>query len=307
MDAQPRNPDELLVSALSVIDHAYDVIPLAHPHTKLSQVKFVPLFSGGHDSYSACFCAAQHPKFDGKVYHINTGIGSKRTRKFVEDVCRDEGWSLVVTKSNTSYESLVRKGGFPTYNQHMIFYHRLKRDGLVVLFRKWRGLSKRPPISILINGARKQESRRRMGNTDPVRIGDRKGSNDQKTRDWVWVSPCHDWSKEEQRSFMDAFALPRNPVKESMLAKSGECFCGAFARPYELALLKEVCPDVYDEIDRLTDIALANGHPEPWGNSGYPDKPIPQSGPLCSSCDQWAESAGILFQDFSNIEEEKTP
>src|SRR5207302_209048 len=105
--------------------------------------------------------------------------------------------------------------------------------------------------------------------------------------------PCHDWSSEDQHDFMNLFSLPRNPIKMSPLGMSGECFCGAFARPGELDMVREIVPDVAAEIDRLSVIAKQCGKPCVWGQKPTDDKGVIQTGPLCTSCDVRARQAGL--------------
>jgi len=177
--------------------------------------------------------------------------------------------------------------------------------------RKYKGLR-----VALITGCRAQESTRRMGHVEPLKIGEVQhrtvvwrrmlGGPPVKVKldppeEFVaekrryWTAPCHDWSSAEQQQFMDDFDIPKNPIKQTPLGMSGECFCGAFARPNEIALIRRYAPDVAEEIDRLAVIAHQLGKPEVWGVS--PDRGkgivVVKSGPLCNSCDIRAMSAGI--------------
>lgn len=265
--------------ALSVIDRAF----------LRGATMMLPLFSGGHDSLSACYIASQHPRFQGKVYHIDTGIGAKATRQFINEVCDDYGWELQVFKSNFSYEKFVRKLGFPGPGAHGWIYNKLK-DRCVSTMGKGRGKV------ALITGCRSQESVRRMGHVEPIKIGETsKKTGKVRRKNRIWTAPCHDWSSEQQRAFMDALCLPRNPVKDSLLGMSGECFCGAFARPNEIALVREFVPDVAAEIDRLSTLAPAGSI---WGKRAKGKKKIVKAttGPLCSSCDLRAALQGVLIE-----------
>ena len=248
---RPRDPDTLLSSGLEVIERAY---------TDYGRGRMLPLFSGGHDSYCAVYVASQSPYFDGRVYHINTGIGSCRTRAFVEQVCKEEGWKLVVLKNpRASYEDIVRHYGFPGPSIHPVCYRKLKGQCLRDLTRRTSRYSPRAHY-FPISGVRRKESDRRL-QTRAIRVGDAMRGDSTSDMHLIWVSPCYDWSTREQIDFMNAFALLRNPVKDSVLGMSGECFCGAFARPYELDMIREVCPDVAVEIDRLAAIAETASKP----------------------------------------------
>lgn len=277
----PNNPK--FRSALSVIDSAFEA----------GADVMAPLFSGGHDSLCATFIAAQHPKFNGDVIHIDTGIGAKATRDFVHDVCKEYGWNLLVLASTETYEKFIRARGFPGPGMHQWAYVRLKERciRLVMKRAKFHGHNN----VALITGCRSQESTRRMGHVEPLKIGEASKAGVVNKRRY-WVAPCHDWLPIDQVTFMQEHDLPCNPIKQTPLGMSGECFCGAFARPNEIAWIREYAPDVAAEIDRLTLIAQECGKHSIWGTR--PDRKkgivVTKSGPLCNSCDARAMAAGII-------------
>lgn len=275
----------LLPKALAVIDEALDRKTYGVIHN------FAPLFSGGHDSYCACFVASQHRRFNGSVYHIDTGIGAKATRAFVEQVCRDEGWKLKVLKSNDTYERFVRDRGFPGPGMHRFAYDRLK-DRCINMITK---VARHHYKTILITGCRSDESVRRMGSVEPIKFGEFQRDGKRFNKHRIWVAPCHDWTSENQIDFMNLFSMPRNPIKQTALGMSGECFCGAFARPYELEMIREFCPDVAVEIERLQVIAKECGHHNScvWGQRPTKDEEVLETGPLCNTCDNKARQAGL--------------
>lgn len=208
-----RTEEQLTADALAVIDEA---VTLGRPE------RMAPLYSGGYDSLAACLVASQHPLFDGHVHHINTSIGSQATRNHVEEVCGIMKWKLIVYKSKESYEKFVRERGFPGPGRHQWAYNRLKDRCVYQITNRQRVL--------LITGCRSQESTRRMGHVEPVKIGETsKNTGKVRSRNRIWTAPCHDWSKADQLHFLRGWGLPSNPVKESALRMSGECFCGAFA------------------------------------------------------------------------------
>jgi 3'-phosphoadenosine 5'-phosphosulfate sulfotransferase (PAPS reductase)/FAD synthetase len=275
-----REPEDLLLGGTVVIDLA-----LKHKRGILA-----PLLSGGHDSMCACHIASQHPSFTGEVYHIDTGIGAAATRKHVQDFCDDMGWKLVVLRSNFSYERFIRQLGFPGPGAHQWIYNKLK-DRCVDQLTKGR-------TRLLITGCRSEESTRRMGHVDPVQFGEKSRKSGEITkRRRVWVAPCYDWTVADQKRYMQYHGLPENPVKKTPLAMSGECFCGAFASPGEIELIRRWCPDVAEEIDRLSLIAQECGTPSNWGTR--PDKKkgvvVGETGMMCSGCDRKAVTAGIIF------------
>jgi 3'-phosphoadenosine 5'-phosphosulfate sulfotransferase (PAPS reductase)/FAD synthetase len=276
----PRSADALTASAHAVIDSAFAA----------GAVAMLPLFSGGHDSFCACHVAARHPRSSGDVHHINTRIGAKRTREYVDAVCREQGWKLNVYESPESYEKFIRERGFPGPGRHHWVYARIK-DRCV------RQLTAGRDKAALITGCRSEESVRRMGNVEPLKVGEWEASKGRHVNlKRVWTAPCHDWTAEEQRLYMDEFDLPKNPVKVA-LGMSGECFCGAFASPGELDRIRHHCPDVAAEIDRLAVIANECGKHAAWGTRPPRETglvPV-KSGPLCSTCDRRAYAAGLLF------------
>ena len=299
--SNPRPTSVLLRSALDVIDLAF------------AKGAFVmaPLVSGGHDSLSALFVAAQHPQFAKMIYHIDTGIGVKATQNHVRTVCAENDWQCEILKSPETYEMFIRERGFPGPGMHQWAYIRLKERCVRMVMRKYK-----PANVALITGCRAQESTRRMGHVEPLKIGEAQRRtvvyrkvNGRRVKvkldipeEYIaekrrfWVAPCHDWSDQEQAQFMADFDIPKNPIKLTPLGMSGECFCGAFARPNEIALIRRYAPEVAAEIDRLTIIAHQMGKHEVWGTR--PDKRkgivVAKSGPLCNSCDARAMAAGLI-------------
>ncbi len=276
-----RTVEALTASAHGVIDEAF---------TRGASI-MMPMLSGGHDSLSATYLASQHPRFDGSVYHIDTGIGAHATRAFVNDVCAEYKWDLKVFKSASTYEEFIRQRGFPGPGMHQWAYVRLKERCVRQMMRA----QDKPKIA-LITGCRSQESTRRMGSVEPVKVGEmtKRGLTNRRR---YWVAPCHDWSAQDQLTFMDHHDLPRNPIKLTPIGMSGECFCGAFAKPGELAMIRQYAPDVAEEIDRLSEIAVACGKHSVWGTR--PDRKkgivVSATGPLCNSCDARALAAGIII------------
>ncbi len=238
------------------------------------------LFSGGHDSLTSTALAAKHPLFRG-VVHLNTGIGIPETREFVQDTCHDQGWKLIEVKTERKYEDLVLfRGGFPHGNashNSMLFY--LKQQPLNRWFKTTTGKVG------LVTGIRKQESVRRMGAgiSVPVRPDGRK----------VWLSPILDWSKVDCGRFMAEEGLPRNPVVD-LIHRSGECLCGALARPEEIHELARWFPDTARRLNELEHECEARGIAAcVWaGRHGLQVAPEQEAlfskaalAPLCTSCE----------------------
>ena len=247
------------------------------------------LFSGGHDSFSATYCASLHPLFTAAV-HINTGIGVPATREYVRNTCLKRGWNLLeyeaINNINAdgqpdpqSYEDLCVRYGFPGPYGHGMMYARLKQRALQLLARNFkancRGKNKRRIL--LVSGCRSQESRRRMGNTEEVQIDGQR----------IWVAPLHDWSKLDTSNCLEFSNQERNIVVD-LIHKSGECLCGAFAKPGEIDELNtfDITRPAYDEIKRIEAIV------KPIHGWGWGDKPLtkqrcsisPERQHLCTQC-----------------------
>jgi len=287
-----NDPDEMIQRGLDVLDQALSLDKRIRLFSSL-----VPLFSGGYDSLCACYIASKHRKFGGRVYHIDTGIGSAATRVYVDQVCKEMDWKLEVLQSPATYESFVSTLGFPGPGSHQWVYNWLKDRCVQQITQGTR-------YKLLITGCRSEESTRRMGHVQPIKIGERsKESGKTMHLNRLWIAPCHDWTSENQRTFMNEMGFPRNPIKDSLLGMSGECFCGAFARPNEREMIKEFAPDVDRKITRLEVIAKECGIEErncTWGyRKGRKVEEVVETGPMCNSCDRKASAAGIIIKDCS--------
>lgn len=225
------------------------------------------LFSGGHDSLTACHVASRHPKFTGCV-HINTGIGIPQTQEFVRETCKREGWNLREIRAKEDcgqdFEELVVERGFPGPPHHYKMYNRLKERALKLLTKETKvGHSVRSKI-LLISGCRSQESTRRMGHVEPIQHRKEDGAR-------VWVAVIHDWSKDDCNNYIAAHKLPRNQVVD-LIHKSGECLCGSFAIPpkdgevrgEEFRELAMWYPEVAANIERIEARVREAGFPWNW-------------------------------------------
>jgi len=241
------------------------------------------MFSGGHDSVCAVDMASRHPAFTAAV-HINTGIGVEATREYVRATAKERGWPLLEYTAEDQgqfYDDLVLAHGFPGPFHHTKMYNRLKERALNALVRDHK--QKRSDRVLLITGVRKYESTRRMGTVQAI---NRDGAK-------VWVAPLTWWTNDTKTAYMTEHGLPRNEVVDA-LHMSGECLCGAFAKPRELEWL-EFC-GFQDEVNRIRNLehrARAAGVPCKWGA-----KPPPQyerdthgaPGFLCVGCSAYTEA-----------------
>lgn len=271
-----------LVASLSRLDRARRVRHLTEKaHEVLAQAEAthvhadrrelvgrVLLFSGGNDS---TVLAHIFRRTATHAAHANTGIGIERTRQFVRDVCAE--WSLpLIEKHGESYEDLVIDQGFPGPAMHWKMYQRLKeralrqvRAELVTNGRKQR--------VVFLGGRRREESERR----EDVPLMERESSV-------VWVSPLAHWTKLDLNTYRTLHDVPRNEVSDR-IHMSGECLCGAFAKPGELDEIAEWYPEVAQEIHALEAKVRAAGHPAEICMWGHGKGRKSDSGRLCGSCD----------------------
>jgi 3'-phosphoadenosine 5'-phosphosulfate sulfotransferase (PAPS reductase)/FAD synthetase len=243
------------------------------------------LLSGGYDSLCTTHLAFSYlhqayPSLPCFAVHIRTGIGIEETSVFVRQTCALYGWPLEEWTTPSSYQEIVLQYGFPGPAMHRLMYIRLKERPLMQMVRAHK--KARHDTILLVTGVRRQESRRRMGHVVPFH---REGTR-------VWCAPLLDWHKEDILDYKSAFMLPSNEVVD-LLHKSGECLCGAFARPGELQELKTFYPAVARTIETLEAEVRAAGFP--WGWEEEPPAAylamkrgqlcLPGFSPLCHSCE----------------------
>ncbi len=251
---------ERVARSLKLIDDAM---------AKYNPCAVLGLFSGGHDSLTAVHVAAKHSAFSYAV-HINTGIGVPETREFVRKTAYMMAWDLHEYSAKAcgqDYEKIVAQYGFPGPGQHSTMYIQLKERPLRVAIAQAKLGYKRTRSVMLISGVRFQESERRMGYQEPVT---RDGSK-------IWVNIINDWSKADCNRYIESNNIPRSPVVDK-IHKSGECLCGAFAKPGEFAELKFWYPEYADYIKGLQ---VPPNRPHCWGERPGRKTKV---GPLCAGC-----------------------
>lgn len=187
-----------------------------------------------------------------RAVHINTGIGVEETREFVRETGKAQGWPLKEHHPPVSYDDIVMEHGFPGPGSHFYMYVRLKGRCLDQLIREHK--KKRFDRIMLVTGVRLDESDRRMGRVEAV----------VRNRAKVWVVPILNWTTEDKNDYIDKHGLKRNAVVEK-LCMSGECPCGAYARPGEMVEIEEAFPLTAARI-RALEARVANaGKHAKWG------------------------------------------
>lgn len=177
---------------------------------------------------------------------------------------------------------MVLKHGFPGPYGHRFMYIKLKERPLRQCIREFKK-DKHDRI-LLVSGARSQESVRRMGHVQPI--------YEEGVR--IWVSCIHDWSKLDCANYIESEGLKRNEVVD-MIHKSGECLCGAYAKPGELDELAYWFPNTAKAIRQLEEEVKAAGHD--WGWEGRPPRRPEDIGQpelpglLCIGCERRREES----------------
>lgn len=246
------------------------------------------LYSGGNDS--AVLLDVCSRDADAVVF-INTGIAIPDAVDHARSTATRTGLPLIELHPPRSYESLVLNewNGLPGPGAHRFTYIRLKERCIEQLLRDHRSYRGEP--FMLLTGARKAESSRRMGTSEP--IAHRGGQ--------TWVNPLHWWTNQEMQRYRTNHALPVNPVAAN-LHMSGECMCGAMADQGEAMEERAAVRFFYPEFDAyLSDLeqrAVAAGcryatwgvkrpndriDPEIEGQMALGDID-PEWSPLCQSC-----------------------
>ncbi|MER5916507.1 phosphoadenosine phosphosulfate reductase family protein [Streptomyces sp. NPDC001982] len=321
--------DEAIAHSFAIYDRVLAAFPV---------VATVGLFSGGNDSVVVNHLFRH--RVDA-IAHINTGTGIPETTQHVRDVVAAWGLRLHELHPRHSYRDLVlgnvlaTRGknigrpvwkGFPGPAGHSVMYRRLKDEPLQRLRGQIIGKRGRSRNVVYLGGMRWAETDRRFRNAEEV---DREGA-------LIWVSPIVHWTDAHMREYRARHrctlphqhaehllctpnALPLNEVTVH-LHMSGECLCGAFAKPGELDEIEYFYPHAakpHRELEREVEAAGLTACK--WGQR----PPGPRSrrrpaGRLCAKCDgiegqadllaDWRESGLITdaqFATFTSTDEQR--
>jgi hypothetical protein len=209
-------------------------------------------YTSGGDSNVALKLATMFFNVDA-AFTCDTTIGAIETMMNCEKVAtRHYGLKYIseapryggISDNKNTYFEVVKRNGFPgkTSTAHSWMYKWLKAhtiEHICSLFRQ----RKRNRKIIIICGARRHESVRRMGTSQDITIMD---SN-------VFVNICNDWTDSEMYAFSDDFNLQnlRSPISIGM-GISGECFCGSYSSKGELNEIKYHSPSTFKKIMDIT-------------------------------------------------------
>jgi 3'-phosphoadenosine 5'-phosphosulfate sulfotransferase (PAPS reductase)/FAD synthetase len=316
-----RTLDQAITRSLEILDEALAAYPIVGTYW---------LSSGGNDS--AIVGHLLRGRYDA-VLHVNTGTGIPETTRYVHAVAEAWGDTLHELHPKNSYRDLVlgkviastgpNAGkrpvwkGFPGPPGHKVMYRHLKDEPLMAFRRSVVGDQGRTRKVIYLGGMRWAETDRRFRNAEAI---DQDGAI-------VWVSPIVHWTDAHMREYRARHrcqqdhehaehrlcfdgALPLNEVTEH-IHMSGECLCGAYAKPGELDEVEFFYPETAARLRALEAEAEAASIPAcRWGQKppGGGDVDTP-AGRLCSSCvafpgqddlvDQWRDGGLITDEQHA--------
>lgn len=220
-------------------------------------------FSGGNDSRAVTHWMMNNVP-GCRPFHANTGIGIERTRQYVRDTCLTNGWDLreirALEDCGQDYDEICMEFGFPGPDSHKMMYSRLKERCVRKLVKESKVGHHRRAKVLIASGVRHDESLIRMGYA---------GNEINTVGSQLWVNPIYWWSKAQRDEYNLASGIPENPITKE-LGMSGECGCGAFAHPGELAKWSAIDPSFGERIANLQQRVMNRGFS--WNWEGRPPK-----------------------------------
>lgn len=205
------------------------------------------------------------------AFTCDTTIGAVETMNNCEYVAKEVYGLKHIVKAppymgkedKDTYFKIVKQHGFPgkTKTAHKWMYQWLKDHTVSKIISSIRQ-GKRNRNIIIISGARKNESARRMGTSKDITIN---GSN-------VWVNIANEWTDSEISAFSKDMGIDklRSPISKFM-GMSGECFCGCYAEKGELNELKICSPSTHEKITAIEKWIKDNTNMS-WGWEQSPPK-----------------------------------
>lgn len=237
------------------------------------------MYSGGNDSLVSTHFAMENGAHE--VFHISTGIGVNEPNglsviEVVRETCKRYGWPLVVkTPPDLDYRAMVLRYGFPGPGAHLYPYSWLKERCIAALQRETK--KRRSDRIALVTGVHNTESARRMGFVQPC----------VKVKARVWVAPLYYFNTLDFEAYRREYDLKPSPIAE-LIGMSGECFCGAFAKPNEIVKIQKNFPALAAQIQGLEKEAKERGVHCKWGTRPPKKKNRAQMEipfmPLCVNC-----------------------
>lgn len=244
----------------------------------------VMMLSGGDDSTTAYAVARELGIKLDAVIHGNTRTGIKETSEFAARQVEQHGDKLIVADAGDAYEKYVLRKGFfgAGESAHNFSYHVLKIEHFrKAVSRHLRKRQKNFPI-LFINGARRQESKRREKTMiNPYRFDPSQKNN-------IWVNLINEWDKKQCLDYIDGNGITRSPVSKN-LCRSGECMCGTMQSKGDRIEASYFYPNWAKWIDQLEKEVISR-FPWRWGETINKQRKMEIKGqlnafqPMCTGC-----------------------
>lgn len=250
------------------------------------------LFSGGNDSTTLAHLFKDRVDF---AMHARTSIGIKATTDYVIETCANWGLPLDIQDPPIPYRDLVfnkdEMNGFPGPGMHFKCFHRLKERCFRQSRKRVIGPRGHKERMVFVAGRRREESARRRD----IPLSDGDGAI-------RYISPILTWSKLDLNTYRlmhrnGPDPVPHNEVTD-LIHMSGECLCGAYAKPGELDLIGTWFPDMAGEIDEMQDHARRLGlKRSTWGHGG--GRKGTKVGIGCEACE--VTDGGVIFDGDGQV------
>lgn len=213
-------------------------------------------FTGGSDSLTILHLMIKSG-LPFRPFFCNTGIGIKEQWQFVRDYSSKMGLELIEqTPVYKTYKQMILANGFPGASSHIFMYSNLKEKSMKYINDAF------DKDAMFITGVRISESERRKINiSSEVQYHPKQGIK--------WCNPIMNWDDDDKEEFLDINGIERSPVSE-LIGFSGECLCGAYAKPKELEKIKMYFPETAEEIESLEKTLKQIGFT--WGWNDQPPK-----------------------------------
>lgn len=249
----------------------------------------VMMFSGGDDSMTAYHVAKELGVKIDFVIHGNTRTGIKQTTDFAIKEIERMGDKLLVADAGKSYENYVLRKGFFGLGEtaHQFSYHVLKSEHFKKTVSKHIRQRRRNFPILFLNGARRQESKRRERTMiNPIRVD----GND------IWVNIINEFEKLDCTNYLEGNGIKRNEVSVK-LCRSGECMCGTMQSKGDRIEAGYFYPDWKKWIDEL-EKEVKKKFPWSWGENISKKHHMEMKGqinmfsdfrPMCVGCEKTHE------------------
>lgn len=225
------------------------------------------LYSGGKDSGCVLhWTATNYPKLfnKGGAVFTNVGLGARETREFAVDYCHRMNYKLTMTwpKENERFYPTLLKYGWASPQTHRAWMGVLKQHSWYWLMRE---AQQRGEKAAFVSGVRKKESAARKFQKKYTRTPI---NTDGKQ---IYVKPFHYKNGTQLWDYYNEFDVEKSPVY-TWLNRSGECYCGAYLKNWELKMIEKYDPFAFETIKYYEKQIKLHGSPKAkkyWRYGGF--------------------------------------